>query len=111
MCLLVLVGACWGAPSKSTFIASPAPEYFKITLNPSNMPPVEGEVIFYVLNFSVILNFVYLVIFGHLIDFGHFPIEIPIKVKKITDSGRSGPTTKTKSVLKAVNKMGQLETM
>jgi len=51
------------------------------------------------------------VIFGHFNDFGHFPIEIPIEVKKITDSGRSGPTTKTKSVPKSVNKMEQLETM
>ena len=51
------------------------------------------------------------VIFGHFIDFGHFLIEIPIVVKKITDSGRSGPTAKTKSVPKSVNKMEQLETM
>ena len=51
------------------------------------------------------------VILGHFNDFGHFPIEIPIEVKKITDSGRSGPTTKTKSVPKSVNKMEQLETM
>ena len=51
-----------------------------------------------------------------LANFSHFRgtkkgIEIPIVVKKITDSGRSGPTTKTKSVPKSVNKMEQLETM
>jgi len=51
------------------------------------------------------------VIFGYFIEFGHFPIEIPIEVNKITDSGRSGPTTKTKSVPKSVNKMEQLENM
>ena len=50
-------------------------------------------------------------IFGHFIDFGHFSIEIPIEAKKVTDSGESGPTTKTKSVPKSVNKMEQLETM
>ena len=50
-------------------------------------------------------------IFGHIIGFRHFPIEIPIVVEKIADSGRSGPTAKTKSVPKSVNKMEQLETM
>ena len=42
-------------------------------------------------------------IFGHFIDFGHFPIEIPIEAKK-----NYGQNSKTKTVLKSVNKTEQL---
>ena len=48
-------------------------------------------------------------IFGHFIDFGHFLIEIPIGAKKkFTANGRKGRTSKTKTVLKSVNKTEQL---
>ena len=50
-------------------------------------------------------------IFGHFIDFGHFPIEIPIEAEKTTDSRRKGRTSKTKTVLKIVDQMEQLETI
>ena len=40
-----------------------------------------------------------------------FPLKFPLKSKKFTDSGRNGRRTKTKTVLKSVNKMEHFETM
>ena len=47
-------------------------------------------------------------IFGHFIDFGHFPIEILIEAEKFYVKWKEGRTSKTKTVLKSVNKTEQL---
>ena len=40
-----------------------------------------------------------------------FPLKFPLKSKKFTDSGRNGRRTKTKTVMKSVNKMEHFETL